>query len=109
MSPAPETTFSQGDEDLWAVLRFHSEMMSGGAETVIEVLPEATISRAADGFESFGLSGVAALIRAWLGDDLSDPELAADYEQLIVDDEVLTDAFERRFQIAPQEFSVPEG
>src|SRR5690348_994723 len=92
-----------GDRHLWSLLRVHGCVMSGGVGFADDMLAAQDFEAAAQACRYFGLPDLAGVL---LGIHASDPqrdnELQVAYDRLVQRDQVLVDAFERRFAEAPK-------
>ena len=105
------TTPRSGDCALAALLRVHGLVMNGGVHHAIECLAPAELAAAADGFLYFGFDDVASFLGSVATDSTLSPwtevsERTANerYAELIPDDSLLVQHFERLFHERPGEF-----
>jgi hypothetical protein len=94
-----------GDAHLWALLRVHKCVMSGGTTFAKEVLYPAAFAASAEAcmyFELPDLGGVMS--RVAVIDDEDELVMNDEYNDLVPLDQVLCEAFERRFSAAPADF-----
>ncbi|MFC6020472.1 hypothetical protein ACFP2T_30420 [Plantactinospora solaniradicis] len=95
-----------GDRHLWALLRVHGAVMSGGVGFAADVCSPEEFARSADASRYFGLPHLSRVIaRVARSSPEEDEELQAAYDELVPLDQVLADAFERRYRAAPLDFA----
>ena len=99
-----------GDVHLWKLLRVHNCVMSGGTTFAKEVLDPAAFPAAAEGCSYFGLLELAGVMnRIAVMDDEDEEAMNTEYDALVPRDQVLVDAFERRYAAAPADFEPIES
>lgn len=110
----PESASLPGDRALADVLLAHGYAMNGGLLHAVEDLKPTELVAAMAGYRFFGLTGAVGLIEEAtrrLGEGLDDDALDALEAELdqryaeVGDDQVLTEAFERRLAESPNDFA----
>jgi hypothetical protein len=95
-----------GDIALASLLALHGMVMNGGIEHALETLEPMKYEAGVAGYEYFGLSKVAALLRrAQRAGSLELERLDEEYGTLIPSDQTIDLFFEQRFQSAPWAFA----
>lgn len=103
------TGAGEGDLNLWRLLRVHGAVRNGGVSLAGEVCAKAELEAASRACLYFGLEALSELVftisKSTAADDVW---LQREYDDLVPDDQVLLDAFERRLADTPEEFEPPD-
>jgi hypothetical protein len=97
--------FGLGDAHLWALLRVHGCIMNGGTMFAAEVLDQDDFDAARAACVYFELPEIADVVSRIAGmDDDGESAMNDRYYGLVPRDQVLSDAFERRYVSSPDDF-----
>jgi hypothetical protein len=94
-----------GDRHLWSLLRVHNCVMSGGVGFADDALSAGDFEAGAAACRYLGMPDLAAvMLQIHASDPEQDDELQEAYDRLVPRDQVVADAFARRFAAAPGDF-----
>jgi len=95
----------EGDKALAALLSVHGMVMNGGVDHALDVLPPSEVAAGIAGFRYFGLAEVAAVLEAASASNLDREFFDLKYAALIPADDIVVDAFHRKYRASPDAFA----
>ena len=101
-----------GDRALASMLRMHGLIMNGGLHHALDVLTDEELAAALAGFKYFEIEAVLEIIEKVLADpslrewsDINERTVNELYFSVSADDELLVEAFDKRYAISPDDFT----